>query len=59
MSLSLDVTLFTGVWIEIFIGIRTCNDKLVTLFTGVWIEILFISSSHGTNTRHTLHGCVD
>ena len=34
-----DVTLFTGVWIEIMITCTNTPTNTVTLFTGVWIEI--------------------
>ena len=37
------VTLFTGVWIEMFATILGDLSYSVTLFTGVWIEIGIIS----------------
>ena len=53
------VTPFVGVWIET-IPFRDISGLIaVTPFVGVWIETSSEGTDEGTDSGHTLRGCVD
>ena len=59
LSLSLAVTPYGGVWIEIDLAIIDPPYGIVTPYGGVWIEIILLKSYSLVLSRHALWRRVD
>ena len=57
--ISLSVTPFVGVWIEMDIVDKYSGKSSVTPFVGVWIEIMYVFWRTQMAECHTLRGSVD